>query len=408
MKRSFTKIKEYASIILIGVFTFLGFNAKAQFKLFSTGSISIGSITQPPAWVELQVIGNSLHSNNTGVITSSAFIRGLNVFSTDTNPDFSWWGDIHTGIFHPIVNSIAFAILGNEAMRLSPSGNLLVGTTVDNGDKLQVYGASNANSFDVFSTASTNNLYSGINWLNNTTTKAWAVEYGGQDQFYVNGSGAAYAYSWNSLSDSTLKENIHGIQSALNKVLQLQGVTYNFKSSSKGFNKESGLPENRQMGLLAQAVERVVPEVVSTTGSGLKTIAYSNLVGLLIEAMKQEDARVTILQHKLDSCIVLNKHNSLYSGNVNGEQAQAKLYQCSVGSEDQNCSIQCYVPEQSNDAKIMLFDMNGTLKRSIPISNTGKQYINISANTISAGMYYYTLVINGKEIDTKKLIIAKQ
>ncbi len=60
------------------------------------------------------------------------------------------------------------------------------------------------------------------------------------------------------------------------------------------------------MGLIAQSVERVVPEVVTTTSDGLKTVAYGNMVGLLIEALKEEDVKVTYLQHRLDSCISAN------------------------------------------------------------------------------------------------------
>ena len=406
MNIKYLEIKKASLCIVTVLLTVLCYNVNAQLKLYPTGSISIGSITIPPAGFELQVIGNSVYSGNTGAIKSSALIRGINIFSTDTNPDYTWWGNNHSGIFHPGLDTIGFAIAGKEAMRLSPSGNLLIGNTIDNGDKFQVTGVPNVNSFDIFSTASSNNIYSGVNWVNNTTTKAWAVEYGGADQFYVYGNGQAYAYGWNSLSDSTLKENIHGIQSALSKVLLLQGVTYNFKTYNKINSDGTELPGNRQMGLLAQAVERVVPEVVSTTSTGLKTIAYSNLVGLLIEAMKQEDLKVSALQHKLDSCVSLSARGIKPSTNdslTNGV-GQAKLYQCNVG---ENKYVECYIPVNSCNAEIMLFDMNGALKKTIQVNDKGKQNIDINSGKLSAGMYYYSLVINGKEIDTKKLIITR-
>lgn len=295
------------SVILMVVLLIICHRADAQLKLYSNGSISMGSIIQPPPNAELQVIGNSVFSNSAGTTSSSAYIKGLNIFSTDSLPDYSWWGDTLTGIFHPASNILAFTNAGMETMRLSPANNLLIGSTSDNGDRLQVAGALNTNPFDIYSNFTSGSGYSGINWLNDTNTKAWAVKYNSVDKFYVYGNGQAYAYGWNTMSDSTLKENVHEIQHALAKVLKLQGVTYNLKQSSVVNGSQLTYPSSEKMGLIAQAVERVTPEVVTTTNDGLKTVAYGNLVGLLIEAIKEEDAKVTTLQHELDSVISVNQ-----------------------------------------------------------------------------------------------------
>jgi len=301
--------KKTKTAILIAILPFLCANANAQLKLYSNGNLSIGSITQPPPTAELQVIGNTLFSKNTLTITSSAYIKGFNSFSTDSLPDYSWWGDTLTGIFHPAVNILAFSNIGRETMRISPANNLLIGATNDNGDRLQVTGGLNTNPFDIYSNCTVSTGYSGINWLNDTNTKAWDVKYNSVDKFYVYGNGQAYSYGWNTMSDSNLKENVHPIQNALGKVLKLQGVTYNLKQFSESANssgKISAAPSSVKMGLIAQSVERVVPEVVTTTTDGMKTVAYGNMVGLLIEALKEEDVKVNYLQHKLDSCISAN------------------------------------------------------------------------------------------------------
>src|ERR1700722_3758314 len=83
--------------------------SNAQLKLYSNGSLSIGSTTQPPAGAELQIIGSTLFSGNTNAITSSPYIRGFNVFSSASNPDYMWWGDTLNGIFHPALNTMAIA-----------------------------------------------------------------------------------------------------------------------------------------------------------------------------------------------------------------------------------------------------------------------------------------------------------
>ena len=86
-------------------------------------------------------------------------------------------------------------------------------------------------------------------------------------------SGDVCAYS-----DVTLKDNIEVISDPLTKVLKLRGVTFTRKD----------LDDNKtHMGVIAQEVEEVIPEVVITGEDGIKTVAYGNIVGLLIEAVKE-------------------------------------------------------------------------------------------------------------------------
>ncbi|MCP4748809.1 MAG: tail fiber domain-containing protein [Desulfobacteraceae bacterium] len=79
-------------------------------------------------------------------------------------------------------------------------------------------------------------------------------------------------------SDARWKENIEPLDNALEIVTQLQGVSYNWADPSRG--------ESRQIGVIAQEVEKVLPEVVHTDSQGYKSVEYSKLVAPLIEAIK--------------------------------------------------------------------------------------------------------------------------
>ena len=92
-------------------------------------------------------------------------------------------------------------------------------------------------------------------------------------------------------SDVSLKENIETVPNALDKVLNLRGVY---------FDKKDQPDVPRQMGVIAQEVEEVVPEVVSTGSDEMKTVAYGNLVGLLIESIKELKAEVNDLRAQLE------------------------------------------------------------------------------------------------------------
>ncbi|MDD5347388.1 MAG: tail fiber domain-containing protein [Candidatus Omnitrophica bacterium] len=87
-------------------------------------------------------------------------------------------------------------------------------------------------------------------------------------------------------SDISLKKNIRPIENPLDKVERLEGVRYEWKQDGR-----SGI------GLIAQDVERVFPELVSTDeGSSLKSMEYANLVAVLIEAVKEQQRQIRRLE----------------------------------------------------------------------------------------------------------------
>ena len=85
-------------------------------------------------------------------------------------------------------------------------------------------------------------------------------------------------------SDATLKKNVNTIENALSKVMLLRGVEFQRIDD-----------ESSHVGVIAQEVESIVPQVVSEV-SGIKTVAYGNLVGVLIEAIKELKAEIDCLK----------------------------------------------------------------------------------------------------------------
>jgi len=95
--------------------------------------------------------------------------------------------------------------------------------------------------------------------------------------------------SINSLSDRRVKENIETITGALDKVLAIRGVSYNKIGS-----------ERHEVGVIAQEVEQILPEVVTTSEdeTGTKSVSYGNIVGVLVEAIKELKAEIEELKKK--------------------------------------------------------------------------------------------------------------
>ena len=98
-------------------------------------------------------------------------------------------------------------------------------------------------------------------------------------------------------SDIRVKTNIAVIPEALDKVKQLSG--YTFDRTDFIPDAETGvMPETRQTGVIAQEVLKVLPEAVTTMDDGKYAVAYGNMVGLLIEAIKELSAKVEELENK--------------------------------------------------------------------------------------------------------------
>jgi hypothetical protein len=92
-------------------------------------------------------------------------------------------------------------------------------------------------------------------------------------------------------SDIRLKENIEVITNALHKVKQIRGVTFTRNDTED--------KELRHAGVIAQEVELVLPEVVATDNSGIKNVAYGNMVALLIEAVKEQQIQIEQLNQRI-------------------------------------------------------------------------------------------------------------
>lgn len=126
-------------------------------------------------------------------------------------------------------------------------------------------------------------------FLSATDTLGWSTD--GVQRLTLNASGDLTATgNVTAYSDRRLKENISPLTGAIEKVLALSGVTFNRK----------GL-QRREVGVIAQEVEAVLPEAVFNDAEGFKSVAYGNLVGLLIEAIKDQQRHIDALRRQVEA-----------------------------------------------------------------------------------------------------------
>lgn len=107
--------------------------------------------------------------------------------------------------------------------------------------------------------------------------------------YYNPSSGQLNATNFNSLSDARNKTDIATLEDSLDKVMQMRGVSFKWKDSGE-----------KSLGVIAQELETVIPEAVHTSEKGIKTVSYGLIIGVLIEAIKDQQAQIDELKSLLN------------------------------------------------------------------------------------------------------------
>jgi Chaperone of endosialidase len=118
-------------------------------------------------------------------------------------------------------------------------------------------------------------------------------------------TGAVNATAFNVTSDARYKTGISKLSEPLQTLTQLHGVTYHFNSAAF---PAKAFPTQKQYGFLAQEVEAIIPELVSTGADGFKSVNYSALIPLLTESIKElknmidsQNKKIQILEQQLNA-----------------------------------------------------------------------------------------------------------
>jgi hypothetical protein len=256
-------------------------------------------------------------------------------------------------------------------------------------------------------------------------------------------------------SDSTNKINIKPIVDADLILSQLNSYTYNFDTSK--LQNVANVPQSLQFGLISQEVESVAPNLVTNTmfppiidtlgnvvsqGQKVKMMNYVNIIPLLVSGYNKQKAINDMLKSRLDSLI--HVVNQCCSSNLNGGQRNSSnanfndstsnnnqknnqqikqqltidlsdihaiiLDQNSPNPFAEKTKISWNIPAESVssatlfDAKLFFYDRNGSIINSIKIEQTGYGELTVYASNLNNGTYTYSLIVDGKLIDSKIMV----
>jgi hypothetical protein len=252
-------------------------------------------------------------------------------------------------------------------------------------------------------------------------------------------------------SDRKMKQNIALYTDALEVIQQLETKTYDYK---KGEFAGMGLSSQPQIGFIAQEVEKVLPNLVTANvhpeeiehdeegnrvilreAINYKGINYIGLIPVLTQGIKEltienQELKSSLadvtkqlseltelmndkfnqMEEDMSSCCLSETDNKTGSANTNVElnaAAVPTLEQNTPNPFYEQTVIKYYIPSIAKNARMTITDMKGSPIKSVNLTDTGLGIVTIHENELPIGTYVYTLFVDGKQVESKQMILVK-
>ncbi len=244
----------------------------------------------------------------------------------------------------------------------------------------------------------------------------------------------------NFTSDLNLKQNIDTIHNALAIIKQLKPKSFEYKVSSY---PSMNLSTGKQYGLIAQDVQSILPELVNnnvhpavldtlgnviTPSVNFLSLEYQQLIGIMLKGIQElqskndslvkklnnkdsiQDARLAALEAAITQCC--SNANARTANTPTKNQVDVELSDKDAIVLDQNVpnpfaeqtTITYNVPVSVGKAQIIFYNALGQIIQTVDIKTRGKGKVNVFSSDLSSGLYHYTLIADGKVIDSKKMV----
>ncbi|GAA4449149.1 tail fiber domain-containing protein [Rurimicrobium arvi] len=212
----------------------------------------------------------------------------------------------------------------------------------------------------------------------------------------VNGWTSSTAFV--ALSDKRMKRNVRPLQNALEKISKLNGVTYNWDNSFDPSIETNGA---QQIGFLAQDVQKVIPEATVVNERGIYGISYDMIIPVLTEAIKEQQAQIEELKK-----LVMQGSTKINAEDKSHSDATVWLEQNTPNPFSDHTEIRYRLPAAAEKAIIGIFDLNGQQRKAYPVhADNAGGVLTVYTQELQPGMYLYSLIVDGKALETKRMVV---
>ncbi len=380
--------------------------AQPAFKVDENGRIGIGT-ANPTSNLEIKNLagevgaGLRFRSNNTTALFNY-FDGGSDGLSSQWNMDAipgKANGNVNLGFFRStnttgVVGFILFEAknTANINTYLAASGNSYVGNVAGN---LQV----------------------------GTNTNVGANRLNVAGNAYKTSGGA----NWSIPSDRKLKSNVKSYAGGLNIISRMKPVEYDYNG------KAGTVAGHHQIGVIAQELQKIAPfmveeatvtestmsefaEITVTKEEKILTVNPSALKWMLVNAVNEQQTMIDELRKDNDELKSLLEEmratiaivqETKTATNLVGSTEIASLEQNTPNPFNGQTKVSYFVPANAQNALMTITNNAGQVIKTLPISHTGAGELELSTQDMPLGQYFYTLSIDGKLIDTKKMSLVR-
>lgn len=240
-------------------------------------------------------------------------------------------------------------------------------------------------------------------------------------ELHVGGS-ITYQGSITNASDARLKNNVDKFDSGLDQIMQLNPVSYNYNGKA-GTNAEL-----THIGLIAQDLQKIAPGLVSTfvyetedelgnvtsseeylkiTESAIKYMLVNSIQEQqeIIEDQNDEIEDLKEQLEELKDLVYTLVDKDVQSIQLNG--ASGSLLQNQPNPFSDITTIKYAISENVQDAFLQIFDIDGRIIKTVQLEITRNGAVDIKESDLPSGTYSYSLITDGKLLDTKQMVITK-
>ncbi len=210
------------------------------------------------------------------------------------------------------------------------------------------------------------------------------------------------------------KENVQNLNYGLKEIMKMRPVTYSQTGGAEG---------KKNIGLIANEVQKVLPEAVadSYTSQNEKTgkvtkfttaklgLEYNAILPVLIKAMQEQQQQIDELKQTVEKLSHGQSITTTSTGNesikTNIAVTNATLEQNKPNPLSNTTSIRYNLPAGAKNARLMITDNSGKTIKQVTLT-AGAGVVNIDASALGNGTYQYSLMIDGKRIESKTMVVA--
>lgn len=399
-----------------GIFSFLAFFLAsplilhAQVKVDSTGALSIGRNAMKNAWLTIGNRKSEMSGRGSGIAVDLHLpkVKGrtCGVFSRI-------WGD--SSIETPSIGIFGYCSNASNGMAYGVIGGV---SATQKG--VGVYGTAGGygKTFGEPVDGSYAGYFAGPTYVKGTLTATEVI----------------------TPSDITLKENIISIEeeeetvgSTLDNLMNMNVIKYTYKPQPVPDDQEEDeldaeerlllgskvqtqnnlllMSQQKHYGLSAQEIREIYPDVVRENQDGTLGVNYIELVPILIRSIQELKAELNELKGvetkpMMARAMTVDEEETTDVHEATSIPIEATLAQNTPNPFTERTTIRFTLPTNTKNAYIYIFDMSGKMHKQVPVVSS-MDSITIEGHELPAGMYIYSLVISGKEVKTRRMILTK-